>query len=214
MVCFGAETARVAQDHFMAEIKRVGTQQEALKKAVAEAIATARDSGESFSVGPLKNFDDPTKPTKAASPVEEGPGIQAAWVEAASTSRQASLDAATQQAKTVAEAVARAESLPKPAAQNQFTPVEQEPAQQEASFTKPNQSAAAIAEMQDNPAVKERRGDLSKMQIALGGSDNTGAAAFDPSQYTFGQLPSSGGKQQTSHICLAACPYHVLPCVN
>ncbi|KAL0033536.1 hypothetical protein WJX79_002484 [Trebouxia sp. C0005] len=69
------------------------------------------------------------------------------------------------------------------------------PMDQEETEEKPDQSAEAIAELKDNPAVKDRRGDLSKMQVALGGHDNTGAAAFTPSQYTFGHVPSEPDKR-------------------
>ena len=40
----------------LAELKRVGTQQEHLKKAVSEAAAEAAARGETFEIAPLKSF--------------------------------------------------------------------------------------------------------------------------------------------------------------
>ncbi len=191
----------------MAELKRVGTQQEVLRKAVAEAIAGAHENGESFSVGPLKNFVEPGKPAKTAASEAEAPGIQAGWVGGTSTSEQASTDAAMPKAdiaamrkKKDAEAEARAESLLEGFSREQLSTLrpatDAEPVEHQRPYTNPNQSAAAIAELTDDPGVKERRGDLSKMQVALGGHDDTGAAAFNPNAYTFGQLPSSGGESR------------------
>ena len=239
-----AETGVVPQDHLMAELKRVGTQQEALKKAVAEAIATAHDSGQSLFVAPLKNFADPSQPAKAADDqpaTPEAPGIQARWTGSA-PSPQAS-DAAAQ--KKMADGGSRAASLAEPISRAQIHQTSAAPLQhgqaaevtavpalgpifevplappskvpaaivqqgqapeicalpmdQEETKEKPDQSAEAIAELKDNPAVKDRRGDLSKMQVALGGHDNTGAAAFEPSQYTFGHVPSEPG---THALCV------------
>jgi len=241
-----AETGVVPQDHLMAELKRVGTQQEALKKAVAEGIASAHDSGQSLFVPPLKNFADPSQPEKAADnqpATPEAPGIQARWTGSA-PSTQAS-DAAAQKkvadggsrAASLAEPISRAQIHQTPAAPLQHGKAAEVPAapalgpvfevplappskvpaaivqqgqasescalpmDQEGALEKPDQSAEAIAELKDNPAVKDRRGDLSKMQVALGGRDNTGAAAFEPSQYTFGHVPSQPGK-------LAHCVHH------
>ena len=206
----------------MAELKRVGTQQEALRKAVADAITTAHGSGQSFSVPHLKNFTDPMQPIKAAANEPEKtqePGISASWVGGNPTSQQAS-DAAMHKAadlaamqKKKAESEARAESLPgsiprEEISQAPAAPVQQDqpyearalPVDLEDTFVKPGQDAAAIAELRDNSAVKDRRKDLSKMQVALGGHDDTGAAAFQSSEYTFGYLPSSGGR-----LVLVAC---------
>ncbi len=219
----------------MAELKRVGTQQEVLKKAVAEAIAFAHDNGQTLSVAPLKNFADPSQPAKAADDQPEAPGIQARWIGSA-PSPQAS-DAAAQ--KRMADAGSRAASLAEPISRAQLQQTSAAPPQhdqaaeatavpapgpvfevplappskvpaatvqqgqapefcalpmdQEEGLEKPEQSAEAIAELKNNAAVKDRRGDLSKMQIALGGHDNTGAAAFESSQYTFGHVPSQPG---------------------
>ncbi|KAA6417542.1 MAG: hypothetical protein FRX49_12475 [Trebouxia sp. A1-2] len=224
----------------MAELKRVGTQQEALKKAVAEAIASAHDSGQTLFVAPLKNFADPSQPAKAADQQPATPevtGIQARWTGSA-PSPQAS-DAAAQ--KKMADGDSRAASLAEPISRAQVHQASAAPPQhglaaevtavpapgpvfevplappskvpaaivqqgqasefcalpmdQEETEEKPDQSAEAIAELKDNPAVKDRRGDLSKMQVALGGHDNTGAAAFTPSQYTFGHVPSEPDKR-------------------
>ena len=234
-----AETGVVPQDHLMAELKRVGTQQEVLKKAVAEAIASAHDSGQSLSVAPLKNFADPGQAAKTAdnqAATPEAPGIQARWTGSA-PSPQAS-NAAAQ--KEMADGASRAASLAGPISLAQIHQTSAAPLQygqaaevtavptqgpvfevplvpsskvpaaivqqgqapefcalpmdQEETKEKPDQSAEAIAELKDNAAVKDRRGDLSKMQVALGGHDNTGAAAFEPSQYTFGHVPSQPGK--------------------
>ncbi len=233
-----AETGVVAQDHLMAELKRVGTQQEVLKKAVAEAIAFAHDNGQTLSVAPLKNFADPSQPAKAADDqpaTPEAPGIQARWIGSAPSPQTS--DAAAQ--KKMADAGSRAASLAEPISRAQIhqtsaaTPqhgqaaevtavpapgpvfevplappskvpatVQQGqapdfcalPMDQEEGLEKPDQSAEAIAELKNNAAVKDRRGDLSKMQIALGGHDNTGAAAVESSQYTFGHVPSQPGK--------------------
>ncbi len=222
----------------MAELKRVGTQQEVLKKAVAEAIAFAHDNGQTLSVAPLKNFADPSQPAKAADDqpaTPEAPGIQARWIGSA-PSPQAS-DAAAQ--KRMADAGSRAASLAEPISCAQLQQTSAAPPQhdqaaeatavpapgpvfevplappskvpaatvqqgqapefcalpmdQEEGLEKPEQSAEAIAELKNNAAVKDRRGDLSKMQIALGGHDDTGAAAFESSQYTFGHVPSQPG---------------------
>ena len=214
----------------MAELKRVGTQQEALRKAVADAITTAHGNGQSFSVPHLKNFADPMQPIKAAAANEpekaQEPGISARWTGGNPTSQQAS-DAAMHKAadlaamqKKKAESEARAESLPgsisreqvsqapaAPVHQSQTSTTKAAPVQEdqpyearalpvdlEDTFVKPGQDAAAIAELLDNSGVKDRRKDLSKMQVALGGHDDTGAAAFQSSEYTFGYLPSNGGK--------------------
>ncbi|KAL0047228.1 hypothetical protein WJX82_010183 [Trebouxia sp. C0006] len=69
------------------------------------------------------------------------------------------------------------------------------PMDQEEGLEKPEQSAEAIAELKNDAAVKDRRGDLLKMQVALGGHDNAGAAAFESSQYTFGYVPSQPDKR-------------------
>ena len=44
------------QQLVLAELKRVGTQQEQLKKAVSEAAAEAASQGEAFEIAPLSSF--------------------------------------------------------------------------------------------------------------------------------------------------------------
>lgn len=213
-----AESGVVAQDHLMAELKRVGTQQEVLKKAVAEAIASAHDNGQSLFVAPLKNFADPSQPAKAADDqpaTPEAPGIQARWIGSAPSPQTS--DAAAQIHQTSAAppqhgqaAEVTAVPAPGPVFEVPLAPPSKAPAapvqqgqapefcalpmDQEEGLEKPEQSAEAIAELKNDAAVKDRRGDLLKMQVALGGHDNAGAAAFESSQYTFGYVPSQPGK--------------------
>ncbi len=51
-----ADTGQAQQQQLLSELKRVGTQQEQLKKAVSEAAAAATARGETFEISPLKNF--------------------------------------------------------------------------------------------------------------------------------------------------------------
>ena len=51
-----ADQAQGQQQLLLAELKRVGTQQERLKQAVSEAAAEAASRGESFEISPLKSY--------------------------------------------------------------------------------------------------------------------------------------------------------------
>jgi len=51
-----ADTGQAQQQLLLSELKRVGTQQEQLKKAVSEAAAAATARGETFEISPLKSF--------------------------------------------------------------------------------------------------------------------------------------------------------------
>ncbi len=51
-----ANTGQAQQQLLLSELKRVGTQQEQLKKAVSEAAAAATARGETFEISPLKSF--------------------------------------------------------------------------------------------------------------------------------------------------------------
>ena len=182
----------------MATLKRVGTQQESLKKAVAEAMSSAKEKGESFTIAPTKSsLVQQTPQEKAASQTEsEAPGIAARWTEGSMTDEEASA-ASTLKAKHAAvqqvensETDARADSLPEQVSLEQVNPVQpipqaqpvmQDVVQQEKAPKLPKQSAAT-PELVDNSDVQSRRLDLSKMQVALGHEDTSGAtaAAFNP----------------------------------
>lgn len=200
-----AESSIIAQDCLMAELKRVGTQQEALRKAVAEAIADAHAGDQSFSVSPLKGFVEPGKEQKSAGEdtIPETPGIQAKWKDSPSTSRQGSdaaamshSDHAAVQMSKDAEYDNRAESLQEPYHRDQFTLAPQPVAAHQSHPLPPMPSKrdtlppALLAEA----GVQESRTALAQMQVALGGHDDSGKAAFNPSQYTFDKVPSQAGK--------------------
>lgn len=51
-----ADTGQAQQQLLLSELKRVGTQQEQLKKAVSEAAAAATVRGITFEISPLKSF--------------------------------------------------------------------------------------------------------------------------------------------------------------
>ncbi len=51
-----ADQGQAQQNFLLSELKRVGTQQEQLKKAVSEAAAEATARGEAFEISPLKSF--------------------------------------------------------------------------------------------------------------------------------------------------------------
>ena len=50
------DTGQAQQQLLLSELKRVGTQQEQLKKAVSAAAAEATARGETFEISPLKSF--------------------------------------------------------------------------------------------------------------------------------------------------------------
>lgn len=202
----------------MAELKRVGTQQEVLKKAVDEAVAEADADGQSFSVSPLPGFVESGKHDKGAMNVAapEGPSIQAKWTDSPSPSRQGSQDpaipqtgsAAVQMAKGAemdnrAEMDDRAESLHERYRANQisFPNVEVAPPTAE-----PQKRTTLPPELIAESGVAESRSALAKMQVALGGHDDSGKAAFDPAQYTFDKVPSQIGMNEATHY------YVCFPC--
>ena len=179
----------------MAELKRVGTQQEALKKAVAEAVSDTNAVGQSFSVPSVKSFAEPGKQSSSvhqdASPA--APGIQAKWTASPATSRQGSEAAAMSQTDNAAVQMAqsddRAESLQEPYRRDQFTT-----AAESAAVPQPTPKRTSLPpELIAKAGVQESRSALARMQVALGGHDDSGKAAFDPAQYTFDKLPSQGG---------------------
>ncbi len=51
-----ADTGQAQQQLLLSELKRVGTQQEQLKKVVSAAAAEATARGETFEISPLKSF--------------------------------------------------------------------------------------------------------------------------------------------------------------
>ncbi len=51
-----ADTGQAQQQLLLSELKRVGTQQEQLKKVVSVAAAEATARGETFEISPLKSF--------------------------------------------------------------------------------------------------------------------------------------------------------------
>lgn len=55
-VCCLADQGQAQQDLLLSELKRVGTQQEQLKKAVSEAAVEAATRGETLEISPLKSF--------------------------------------------------------------------------------------------------------------------------------------------------------------
>ena len=195
------ESTTVAQDRLMAELKRVGTQQEALRKAVAEAISDAHANGKSFSVSPLKGFIEPGRQDKAAQQdaAPATPGIQAKWTNSPSTSRQGSGAAALNQPDNAAVQAAkadpmdsRAESLPEPYQRDQFASSTLHTPQHDLPPV-PAKHKALPPEALVEAGVNDSRSALARMQVALGGHDDSGAAAFRPGQYTFDKLPSQAG---------------------
>ncbi|KAL3147601.1 hypothetical protein ABBQ38_014653 [Trebouxia sp. C0009 RCD-2024] len=193
----------------MAELKRVGTQQEALKKAVAEAMADAQASGQSFSVSPLKGLRGPEKQDKGVGPdaAPGTPGIQAKWTDSPSTSRQGSQvaaiapsDSAALQMSKAAEVDNMAESLKGKFRRDEIrAPPEQIPPPQAAPLPAaaplppvPKKRSTLPPEVIAESGVRESRDALARMQVALGGHDDSGQAAFDPSQYIFDKVPSRG----------------------
>ena len=218
----------VAQDQVMAELHRVGTQQESLKKAVAEAMSNAKERGGSMSIAPTKsNLMQLPQQEKAATEADLKPlGIGAGWTKESTASQEAP-DSARLKAKHAAvqqvqdsDAEARAESLPKQVSRKEISPVqpvseskaadpvtqaaEQSPVQQGTAPDATEQVASAPEPLVNNPDVQARRLDLSKMQVALGHEDTSGAtaAAFVPSKYTLGFLPSQGGMWG---LCVCEC---------
>ena len=214
-----AEAGVVAQDQLMAELKRVGTQQEALKKAVAEAISDAHAGEQSFSVPPVKSFVEPGKQGNSAhqdaSPAT--PSIQAKWTNSPATSRQGSEVAAMSQPDSAAvqmgktdEMDNRAESLQEPYRRDQFTPAAESVAAPQPTPMRTSLLPELIAEA----GVQDSRSALARMQVALGGHDDSGKAAFNPSQYTFDKLPSQGGTLVLASLpqCMFCALY--MMCVN
>jgi len=55
-VLMHADTGQAQQQLLLSELKRVGTQQEQLKKVVSVAAAAATARGETFEISPLKSF--------------------------------------------------------------------------------------------------------------------------------------------------------------
>lgn len=202
----GAESSTVAQDHLMAELKRVGTQQEVLRKAVAEAAAEAHAEGQSFSVSPLPGFVEPGKRDKGGGQIAapDGPGIQAKWTDSPSPSRQGSQDAAVSQTDSAAVQMAeaaemnnRAESLQDCVDQISDPSGTVEAPQAAPPTAEPKRSTLA-PELITQAGVAASRSALARMQVALGGHDDSGKAAFDPAQYTFDKLPSQHGMNKAT----------------
>lgn len=206
----GAGSTTIAQDLLIAELKRVGTQQEVLKKAVAEATAEAQAEDQSFSISPLPGFE-PGKRDKGAGQIAapDGPGIQAKWADSPSPSRQGSQDAAVSQTDSAAVQMAeaaemnnRAESLHDRV--DQISPPSQTVTVPQAAppSTEANKRSTLPPELITQAGVADSRSALARMQIALGGHDDSGKAAFDPAQYTFDKLPSQNGMKEAtfSHL--------------
>lgn len=207
----------------MAELKRVNTQQEDLKKAVAEAMADAHTRGQSFSVSPLKGCTGPNKEDKGVGTeaAPGTPGIQANWSDSPSSSRQGSQDVGSSQSDSAALQVAksaemdsRAESLTKKYRRDEISA---DPEHFDASHPAPLPEVAPLPQVAPLPpvpkkrstlppeviaesGVDESRSALARMQVALGGHDDSGQAAFDPSQYFFDKVPSRGGMSQQTAI--------------
>ena len=175
----------------MSELKPVGAEQEASKMAVAEA--TASEAILPATTG--KNAETGTQPGTS--------GIQARWTGETPPPQQGSsfsaiLESADRQDRKSTD-TDRAESLPEALSRSDIAqPYQEEVEKKQQPSTK--LSAAAVSDLIDNPAVKERREDLTRMQVALGGSDAAGAAAFDPHAYKFGHLPSTIGKSLRKQI--------------
>lgn len=187
----------------MAELKRVGTQQETLKKAVTEAVAEAHAAGHSFSVRPPLGLVESSKRDKSAGQIAapECPGIQAKWTDSPSPSRQASQDAAMSQTDSAAVQLAkgaemddRAEKLQERYRVDQIKLPSVEAPQAAPPTTEPKHRSALSPELIAESGVADSRSALARMQVALGGHDDSGKAAFDPAQYTFDKLPSQKGK--------------------
>ena len=187
----------------MAELKRVGTQQQALKKAVEEEFADAHADGQSFSISPLKGLAEPGTKDKSAGQVAapEAPSIQAKWTDSPSPSRQGSQDAAMPQSDSAALQTAkgaelddRAESLQERYRIDQITlPAKSvEPPQTAPLPAAAKKRSTLPPELIAESGVAESRKALARMQVALGGHDDSSKAAFDPAQYTFDKLPSQG----------------------
>ena len=209
----------------MAELKRVGTQQEVLKKAVAEAEAEAHADGHSFSVNRVSGFVESGKHDKGAGQVAapEGPGIQAKWTDSPSPSRQASQDPALSPTDSAAVQMAqgaelddRAESLHERYRTNQInlSPVEASVPQTAPPATEPQKQSALPPELIAASGVPESRSALARMQVALGGHDDSGKAAFDPAQYTFDKVPSQKGMHEATnyYIYFAVQMTNTAPC--
>lgn len=199
----------------MAELKRVGTQQEVLKKAVAEAVAEAHAEGQSFSVSPLPGFlgPGPGKRDKGMGQIAapDGPGIQAKWTDSPSPSRQGSQDAAMSQTDSAAVQMAkgaemdnRAESLHEIHGADQISPPHETVTAPQAApaTTEAAKRSTLPPELITQAGVADSRSALARMQVALGGHDDSGKAAFDPAQYTFEKLPSQNGMNEAtlSHL--------------
>lgn len=199
----------------MAELKRVGTQQEVLKKAVAEAEAEAHADGLSFSVSALPGFVDPGRHDKGAGQVAapEGPGIQAKWTDSPSPSRQGSQDPTKSQTDSAAvQMTQRAEVVDTPGSQQERYSADQtdsptvEATQAAPPTMEPQKKSAMSPDLIVEAGVLESRSALARMQVALGGHDDSGKAAFDPAQYTFDKVPSQTGMPEaTNYYDCFAC---------
>ena len=195
----------------MAELKRVGTQQEVLKKAVDEAVAETDADGQIFSVSALPGFVESGNDKgamKLAAP--EGPGIQAKWTDSPSPSRQGSQDPAMSQTDSAAVQMAkgaemddRAESLHERYHANQINLPTGEAPQVAPPTAEPKKRTTLPPELMAESGVLESRSALAKMQVALGGHDDSGKAAFDPAQYTFDKVPSQIGMNEATnyYVC-------------
>lgn len=209
------DTDAATDERFRASLKRVNTQQESLKKSVAEALTNAKDKGDSFNIATAKSsLLQQSQQDKAAAEAEEqrSPGIGARYTKPSSIEEQPESStpnvgsAAVQQVQDQG-AENRAESLPEQTSRDQVAPQESGPmqsvaegpaidlrtVQQDETPELPSKSAGD-ADLINNPDVQARRLDLSKMQVALGHVDTSApGAAFDSRTYHLGYLPSSGG---------------------
>ena len=192
----------------------MGTQQEVLKKAVAEAEAEAHAEGLSFSVSALPGFVDPGRHDKGAGQVAapEGPSIQAKWTDSPSPSRQGSqnpsmsqTDSAALQMNKGAEVDNRAESQQERSPAHQINSPTVEATQAAPPTEEPQKKSAVSPDLIVESGVLESRSALARMQVALGGHDDSGKAAFDPAQYTFDKVPSQTGMPEATnyYVCFA-----------